>query len=127
MEMRAAIKEREGQQKMKSKMREKLHPKMGKIDVDYQKLHDAFFKYQTKPEMSIHGDLYYEGKEWEVRYKNKRPGNLSEELKVGDGGVGDLKNLTSITLRLRLTCRLGHRPRGSLICNGLDLRLRIPS
>ena len=24
-------------------MREKVRPKMGKIDIDYQKLHDAFF------------------------------------------------------------------------------------
>lgn len=45
---------------MKSKMREKIRPKMGKIDIDYQKLHDAFFKYQTKPNMTIHGELYYE-------------------------------------------------------------------
>lgn len=41
-------------------MREKVRPKMGKIDIDYQKLHDAFFRYQTKPSMGIHGDLYYE-------------------------------------------------------------------
>ena len=33
---------------------------MGKIDIDYQKLHDAFFKYQRKPKMTLHGDLYYE-------------------------------------------------------------------
>lgn len=33
---------------------------MGKIDIDYQKLHDAFFKYQRKPKMTVHGDLYYE-------------------------------------------------------------------
>ena len=45
---------------LKAKMREKVRPKMGKIDIDYQKLHDAFFKYQTKPKMTIHGDLYYE-------------------------------------------------------------------
>ena len=45
---------------MKQKMREKVRPKMGKIDIDYQKLHDAFFRYQTKPRMTIHGDLYYE-------------------------------------------------------------------
>ena len=41
-------------------MRERVRPKMGKIDIDYQKLHDAFFRYQTKPKMTIHGDLYYE-------------------------------------------------------------------
>lgn len=51
---------------MKSKMREKVRPKMGKIDIDYQKLHDAFFKWQTKPKLTIHGDLYYEVREvWE--------------------------------------------------------------
>lgn len=45
---------------LKQKMREKVRPKMGKIDIDYQKLHDAFFKYQRKPKMTLHGDLYYE-------------------------------------------------------------------
>ena len=45
---------------MKAKMRERVRPKLGKIDIDYQKLHDAFFKWQTKPKLSIHGDLYYE-------------------------------------------------------------------
>ena len=43
-------------------MREKIRPKLGKIDIDYQKLHDAFFRWQTKPKVSIHGDLYYEVK-----------------------------------------------------------------
>ena len=45
---------------MKQKMREKVRPKMGKIDIDYQKLHDAFFRWQTKPKLTQHGDLYYE-------------------------------------------------------------------
>ena len=45
-------------------MREKVRPKMGKIDIDYQKLHDAFFKWQTKPKLTIHGDLYYEVRGW---------------------------------------------------------------
>ena len=35
---------------------------MGKLEIDYNKLHDAFFRWQTKPFMSIHGDLYFEGK-----------------------------------------------------------------
>lgn len=42
--------------------RERARPKLGKIDIDYQKLHDAFFKWQTKPEMTIMGELYFEGK-----------------------------------------------------------------
>lgn len=66
-------------------MRERTRPKMGKIDIDYQKLHDAFFKWQTKPRMTIHGDLYYEGKEFETRLKEKKPGDLSEELRIALG------------------------------------------
>lgn len=62
-------------------MREKIRPKVGKVDIDYHKLHDAFFKYQTKPKLSIHGDLYYEGKEFEVKLKEKKPGNMSDELR----------------------------------------------
>ena len=57
-----------------------MKPKMGKIDIDYQVLHDAFFKYQTKPKLTIHGDLYYEGKEFEVNFKEKSPGIYSSEL-----------------------------------------------
>lgn len=30
---------------------------MGKIDIDYQKLHDAFFRFQTKPKMSHFGEV----------------------------------------------------------------------
>ncbi|MQM21485.1 hypothetical protein Taro_054525 [Colocasia esculenta] len=29
--------------------------------------HDAFFKYQTKPKLTTHGDLYCKGKEFEVK------------------------------------------------------------
>jgi len=60
MEMRQALQEKEDQKTLKAKMRERVRPKMGKIDIDYQKLHDAFFKYQSKPKMTIHGDIYYE-------------------------------------------------------------------
>ncbi|KAL4237418.1 Splicing factor 3B subunit 2 [Mactra antiquata] len=84
-EMRAALAEKEDQKNLKAKMREKVRPKMGKIDIDYQKLHDAFFRWQTKPKMTIHGDLYYEGKEFETRLKEKKPGNLSDDLKTALG------------------------------------------
>jgi len=56
MELRSAVKEKEEQSKLKSKTRERLQPKMGKLDIDYQKLHDAFFRWQTKPKFTIHGD-----------------------------------------------------------------------
>lgn len=84
-EMREAVQEKEDAKSLKSKMREKIRPKMGKIDIDYQKLHDAFFKWQTKPNMTIHGDLYYEGKEFETRLKDKKPGDLTTELRSALG------------------------------------------
>ncbi|GAA5939500.1 hypothetical protein JCM3775_004840 [Rhodotorula graminis] len=78
---RDAVKEKEDQQSLKQKTRERVQPKMGKIDIDYQKLHDAFFRYQTKPKMTEFGEVYYEGKEYETKLKEKRPGDLSDELK----------------------------------------------
>ncbi|KAJ4459663.1 putative Splicing factor 3B subunit 2 [Paratrimastix pyriformis] len=64
--IRDAVKEQEESKKLKAKARERMHPRMGRMDIDYRVLHDAFFKYQTKPTMTIHGDMYYEGKEFEV-------------------------------------------------------------
>ncbi len=32
---------------LKQKSHEKMQPKLGRIDIDYQVLHDAFFRYQT--------------------------------------------------------------------------------
>ena len=85
MDMRAAMQEKEEAKNLKSKMREKVRPKLGKIDIDYQKLHDAFFKWQTKPRMTLHGDLYYEGKEFEIRLKEKKPGDLTDDLRTALG------------------------------------------
>ena len=71
--------------KSSTKARERVQPKMGRVDIDYQVLHDAFFKHQTKPPLTIHGDLYYEGKEFEVQLKTKTPGVLSHELQSALG------------------------------------------
>jgi len=30
---------------LRQRMKERMRPKFGKIDIDYQLLHDAFFKY----------------------------------------------------------------------------------
>jgi len=35
-----------------------MNPKLGKLDIDYQVLHDAFFKYQKKPKFTQFGDVY---------------------------------------------------------------------
>jgi len=37
--------DRDGAKMVKQKLRERMNPKMGKIDIDYEVLHDAFFKY----------------------------------------------------------------------------------
>jgi splicing factor 3B subunit 2 len=57
MEMRETVKDKEDQQKLKSKTRERMQPKTGKLDIDYQKLHDAFFKFQTKPRLTRFGEV----------------------------------------------------------------------
>lgn len=65
---------------LKQRMRERIQPKMGKIDIDYNILHDAFFKHQTRPDFSRHGDMYFEGRENEVTNKKYKPGRISSEL-----------------------------------------------
>lgn len=81
MEMRDAVREKENAAGLKGKMKEKVQPKMGKLDIDYQKLHDAFFRFQKPSKYTMHGELYYEGKEFETKVKEQKPGQLSEELK----------------------------------------------
>ncbi|KAG7266752.1 hypothetical protein CRUP_028730 [Coryphaenoides rupestris] len=86
--MREALQEKEDAKTMKTKMREKVRPKMGKIDIDYQKLHDAFFKWQMKPKLTIHGDLYYEEQRvLRTRLKEKKPGDLYDELRIASGNA----------------------------------------
>ncbi|KAK2647180.1 hypothetical protein Ddye_022375 [Dipteronia dyeriana] len=77
--IRQAYIEKQDSNKFKQKQREHMQPKMGKMDIDYQVLHDAFFKYQTKPKLTNHGDLYYEAKEFEVKLREmKKPSTLSQ-------------------------------------------------
>lgn len=37
-----------------------------KIDIDYQKLHNTFFKFQMQPPLTEIGKMYYGGKEFET-------------------------------------------------------------
>jgi splicing factor 3B subunit 2 len=80
-EMRDAVLEKQNEASLKQKQRERVQPKMGKLDIDYQKLYEAFFVRQTKPELTRYGEVYYEGKEYETNLKHLRPGELSDELK----------------------------------------------
>jgi len=89
--IRDSILERDALKRSKQKARDKMKPAMGKIDIDYQVLHDAFFKYQTKCKVTNHGELYYEGKEFEVGLlQDKKPGTLSIELRNSLGMTSEL-------------------------------------
>lgn len=80
-EMREAVLEKQAEMTLKQKQRERVQGKLGKFDMDYGKLYDAFFRRQTKPEMTRYGEVYYEGKEFETNLVHLKPGVLSEELK----------------------------------------------
>ncbi|KAL9083294.1 MAG: hypothetical protein Q9159_005857 [Coniocarpon cinnabarinum] len=80
-EMRDAVLEKQAEASLKQRQRERVAPKLGKLDLDYSKLYDAFFRLQTKPELTRFGEVYYEGKEYETNMRHLRPGELSEELK----------------------------------------------
>ena len=87
--LRDAYAEKEEGKKLKQKGKDATTAKMGKIDIDYQVLHDAFFKFQTKPKMTAVGEVYYEGKEYETPVEGKRPGWLSEETREALGVAED--------------------------------------
>lgn len=80
-EMRDAFLEKQADMSLKQKQRERVQGKTGKLDLDYSKMWDAFFRRQTKPELTRYGEVYYEGKEYETNLKHLRPGDLSDELK----------------------------------------------
>ena len=80
-EMRDAALDKQDQANLKQKQRERVQGKLGRLDIDYQKLYEAFFRFQTKPELTRYGEVYYEGKEFETNLKHLRPGELSDELK----------------------------------------------
>ncbi|KAK3719645.1 hypothetical protein LTR37_004182 [Vermiconidia calcicola] len=80
-DMRDAVLEKQAEASLKSRQRERVQPKMGKLDIDYQKLYEAFFRRQTKPSLTGYGEVYYEGKEYETNLRHLKPGELSEELK----------------------------------------------
>jgi splicing factor 3B subunit 2 len=57
--LRDPFSERDGQKMVREKLRDRMNPRLGKIDIDYRVLHDAFFKYQTKSKLTGFGDVYY--------------------------------------------------------------------
>eukprot|EP01084_Bolivina_argentea_P302326 521821_1 len=71
-----------GDKSMKQKQREKMRPKKGGLEISYNILHEAFFRHQTKPDdLTGFGDLYYEGKEFMMKFRKFKPGFISDNLK----------------------------------------------
>eukprot|EP00922_Rhytidocystis_sp_ex-Travisia-forbesii_P033500 GHVS01049764.1.p1 GENE.GHVS01049764.1~~GHVS01049764.1.p1 ORF type:complete len:487 (+),score=92.90 GHVS01049764.1:80-1540(+) len=84
-EIRSALQAKEAAKSLKQKQRDKARPKMHRMDIDYEVLHDAFFKYATKPRLTKFGDIYYEGKENELRMRRYKIGLLTMRLKEALG------------------------------------------
>lgn len=81
--------------------RERTRPRLGKIDVDYQSLHDAFFKHQKKfylpklrQRLKIHNQLYYENEEFQGIFRHKRldrkNNKISNKLRLALGMTSSL-------------------------------------
>ncbi|KAG7663798.1 sap145 [[Candida] subhashii] len=70
---------------IRQQQREKVQPRMGRLDIDYEKLYNAFFKYQTKPRIFPFGDVYEEGKEsveeLQSQISRMKPGVISLALR----------------------------------------------
>lgn len=76
---------------LKENSRSRVQPKLGKLDIDYKKLHDAFFKIGKKwrPNLFLpFGDIYYENRnldqeiEWNLMKSQFKPGKISENLRI---------------------------------------------
>jgi splicing factor 3B subunit 2 len=70
------IRDNNARKALKQKVRERMQPKLGKMDIDYQVLYDAFFKHQTKPASLT---------KYENKMKIFKPGRISEKLRVALG------------------------------------------
>ena len=83
--LRDPMAERDSLRMVKQKIRERMAPRLGKIDIDYQVLHDAFFKHSVKPKLTAFGDIYFEGKEEAMKMRGFRPGVISASLREALG------------------------------------------
>lgn len=109
---------------LKQLQRERVQPKMGKLDIDYQKLHDAFFKFQSKPRLYSFGDIYYEGREatddYTEQIQHMKPGVVSAELKEAIGITGNASDVAPPWVSVME--RLGKPPSYSdFLIPGLDV------
>lgn len=109
---------------LKQQQREKVQPKMGKLDIDYQKLHDAFFKFQSKPRLFGYGDIYFEGREGMDEYGDEiariKPGVVSKSLRHALGMQEN--DLAAPPPWLDIMINIGKPPAyANLLIPGLDM------
>lgn len=113
---------------LRQQARERVQPRMGRLDMDYAKLYNAFFKFQEKPRMSAYGEVYFEGKntlgqaaagEGSLVIHQKqsladlRPGSLSKALRHALGmppTKASGKNTASVAPWMSTLERLGPPP-----------------
>lgn len=81
-QVRQAILDAETSKSLSSKKRQRVKPQTGLFDSDPRVLHDAFFVQQTKPLMTKFGDIYFEGKEYEILAHRFKPGVISDKLRT---------------------------------------------
>lgn len=108
---------------LKKLQRDRVQPKMNKLDIDYQLMHDAFFKHQTKPKLLSYGELYSEGREKTDQNSQKiadvKPGKISKALRTA---IGMPENDKSIPPWITLMQELGKPPSYKhLIIPGVDV------
>lgn len=109
---------------LKQQQRERVQPKMGKLDIDYQKLHHAFFKFQSKPRLFGYGDIYFEGRETTDEYAAEiakiKPGVVSNTLRHA---LGMQDNAFSVPPPwLEIMINIGKPPAyANLLIPGLDM------
>ncbi|CCF56649.1 hypothetical protein KAFR_0B03520 [Kazachstania africana CBS 2517] len=87
----------ETEKSLKEMSRAQVQPKLKTLDLDYQKLHDVFFKLgrSWRPDILLPlGDLYYENRHlhdesnWRKMVRAKKPGKLSAHLRTTIGLQG---------------------------------------
>lgn len=96
---------------LKKLQRDRVQPKMNKLDIDYQRLYDAFFKHQTKPRLLAFGELYSEGREKTDQHRQAvaevKPGRISKELRAA---IGMPDNETGVPPWITLMQEFGKPP-----------------
>ncbi|KAG7885930.1 hypothetical protein KL938_000962 [Ogataea parapolymorpha] len=96
IQMRSSMNDKETT--LKQRMRERVQPRMGQLDIDFNKLYDAFFKNQTKPDLLRYGEVYFEGLEsiellGPFKVSKYRPGVMSAWLREALGMIGPKSRL----------------------------------